>query len=119
MARFRLAPLVLIVFIASARADIPGPDGRMPERPWGGHGAPPPGWFEMQRALQKQTQGPDSQPDPKPAEPVKPEPPRRTGPFRSCGSGMGAGLAGIGLAWGLMWAGRRYATRFHEKPPGE
>ena len=36
---------------------------------------------------------------------------RRTGPFRSCGSGMGVGLAGIGVAWGLTWVGTRYAGR--------
>jgi hypothetical protein len=36
---------------------------------------------------------------------------RRSGPFRSCGSGMGVGLAGIGLAWGFMWIGNRYAGR--------
>jgi len=43
--------------------------------------------------------------------PVREEPRRRTGPFRSCGSGAGAGLAGIGLAWGLMWVGHRYSAR--------
>ena len=31
----------------------------------------------------------------------------RTGLFRSCGAGAGAGLAGIGVLWGLMWVGRR------------
>jgi len=35
----------------------------------------------------------------------------RTGPFRSCGSGMGTGFAGIGLAWGLMWVGNHFASR--------
>lgn len=35
--------------------------------------------------------------------------PRRTGPLRSCGSGMGAGLAGIGLASGALWLGQRFA----------
>jgi hypothetical protein len=55
--------------------------------------------------------------DPKTDEvvPVKEARPRRTGPFRSCGSGMGLGLAGIGIAWGLMWAGTRYAGRFAAK----
>jgi len=43
--------------------------------------------------------------------PVREEPRRRTGPFRSCGSGAGLGLAGIGVAWGLMWIGTRYAGR--------
>jgi hypothetical protein len=37
--------------------------------------------------------------------------PRRTGPFRSCGSGLGLGLLGIGLAWGLMWIGTRHGGR--------
>ncbi|VTR93454.1 unnamed protein product [Gemmata massiliana] len=35
----------------------------------------------------------------------------RRGLFRSCGSGMGAGLAGIGLAWGTFWIGSRLANR--------
>jgi hypothetical protein len=42
---------------------------------------------------------------------LKPEPPRRTGPFRSCGSGMGLGLAGVGLAWAALWLGNRFAGR--------
>jgi hypothetical protein len=43
---------------------------------------------------------------------------RRSGPFRSCGSGAGVGLAGIGVTWGLMWVGTRYASRVarREKP---
>jgi hypothetical protein len=48
-------------------------------------------------------------------EPIRIEEPRRTGPFRSCGSGVGAGLAGIGVAWGLMWAGNRFAGRVAKK----
>jgi hypothetical protein len=47
--------------------------------------------------------------------PVKEAPTRRTGPFRSCGSGMGLGLAGIGIAWGLMLVGTRYAARVASK----
>ena len=47
--------------------------------------------------------------------PVREAPPRRTGPFRSCGSGMGLGLAGIGIAWSLMWVGTRYAGRVASK----
>ena len=54
-----------------------------------------------------------------PLAPANPAPPpdwkgdggRRDGPFRSCGSGSALGLAGIGVAWGLMWAGNRYAGR--------
>jgi hypothetical protein len=41
----------------------------------------------------------------------KAEPPRRTGPLRSCGSGAGPGLAGIGLAWGALWLGTRFVGR--------
>ena len=105
------------VFIGPARADIAGPWpwSKRPERPWGGYGAPPAGWFERQQALQQQEAEAAAQTPPAEQKPGKPEPPRRTGPFRSCGSGMGAGLAGIGLAWGVMWAGRRYAARLHEK----
>jgi hypothetical protein len=47
--------------------------------------------------------------------PVRESPPRRNGPFRSCGSGMGLGLAGIGIAWGLMWVGTRLAGRLGAK----
>lgn len=43
--------------------------------------------------------------------PLKPDPPKRTGPFRSCGSGMGVGLAGIGVAGMLLWLGNRCAGR--------
>jgi hypothetical protein len=35
----------------------------------------------------------------------------RSGPFRSCGSGIGTGLAGIGLAWAALWTGHRFAKR--------
>jgi hypothetical protein len=49
-------------------------------------------------------------------EPIPYEPSRRTGPFRSCGSGMGLGLAGVGTAWGLMWVGHRYAGRVARRP---
>ena len=72
--------------------------------------APPPD------IIRKSTQQPDPpQIDPttgQPLPPVREEPRRRTGPFRSCGSGMGAGLAGIGIAWGLMWLGTRYGSRW-------
>jgi hypothetical protein len=36
---------------------------------------------------------------------------RRDGPFRACGSGVGLGLVGIGIAWSLMWVGHRFAGR--------
>ena len=64
---------------------------------------------------------PDLVPEPKPIPvdpvsglpyppPMKPEP-KRTGPFRSCGSGAGLGLAGIGAAWAVLWLGNRFADR--------
>lgn len=36
---------------------------------------------------------------------------KRTGLFRTCGSGMGVGLAGVGLAWGVLWLGTRFVGR--------
>lgn len=42
-------------------------------------------------------------------DPYVPPAPQRTGPFHSCGSGMGLRLAGIGLAWGMLWLGNRFA----------
>lgn len=90
-------------------ADIPGPDGRLPQKPWGAHGAPPPGWFEQNAHQNPATGGCLPPPTPKPT--PTPEPPRKTGPFRSCGSGMGTGLAGIGLAWGMLWLGNRFTGR--------
>lgn len=35
----------------------------------------------------------------------------RAGLFRSCGSGAGLGLAGIGLSWGMLWLGTRFVGR--------
>ena len=49
--------------------------------------------------------------------PVTADPPRR-GVFRTCGSGMGVGLAGIGVAWGLMWVGTRCASRITRRDDG-
>jgi hypothetical protein len=31
---------------------------------------------------------------------------------------MGLGLAGIGVAWGLMWVGARYASRIARRDGG-
>ena len=39
----------------------------------------------------------------------------RSGPFRSCGSGIGTGFAGIGLAWAAMWAGDHFARRVRRR----
>ena len=69
--------------------------------------APPP-WVPKEKTDPPQIDPNTGQPLP----PVREEPRRRTGPFRSCGSGMGAGLAGIGIAWGLMWVGTRYGSRW-------
>lgn len=32
-------------------------------------------------------------------------------PGRACGSALGLALAGVGMVWGLMWIGTRYADR--------
>jgi hypothetical protein len=111
MSGVRLALLALLACLclaSAAQADIPGPDGRATRHPWG-YGAPPPGWFEREEAMRKQREanpgGTEQEPPPVVQEP------RRSGPFRSCGSGMGLGLAGIGMAWGFMWVGNRYAGR--------
>jgi hypothetical protein len=79
--------------------------------------APPPEIFREREKRQQPPEGAEpSVPtmiDPVTGQPmpVRPQPPRRTGPFRSCGSGAGIGLAGIGIAWGMMWVGTRYAGR--------
>ncbi len=95
-----LALVLLATETAPVRADIPGPH----PRPRPGPPLPPPPPF---------TEGPVV-PDPFPPAPAKP---KRTGPFRSCGSGMGTGLAGIGLAWGMLWLGNRFA-RTQRSPSG-
>jgi hypothetical protein len=46
-----------------------------------------------------------------PPKPPKKVEPQRTGPFRSCGSGAGTGLAGIALTWGMLWLGNRFVGR--------
>jgi hypothetical protein len=103
-----LALVVCLCAASSVRADVPALDGSYHPKPWG-HGAPPPGWFERNTLQNPPSESQDSQPT-QPPKPT-PQPPRRTGPFRSCGSGMGVGLAGIGIAWGMMWVGTRYAAR--------
>jgi hypothetical protein len=117
----------------SARADVPGPDGTYHPKPWG-YGAPPPGWFErnsLPNPPQPTPPGPAPQPNPQPQPfgvdpngrpyppPAPRDPPKRTGPFRSCGSGMGLGLAGIGAAWGMFWLGNRFAGRVSRRTNGE
>src|SRR5262245_30707437 len=130
-----------LCFASSVRADIPGPDGKATRHPWGYGAPPPgwleiEKQMEAIRQSAEKNAAPTPppppeglettpNPSPNPPPPVKdtPQPPpppparavparqRRTGPFRSCGSGMGVGLAGIGLTWGLMWIGHRYAGR--------
>jgi hypothetical protein len=105
-----LAPLVCLCLTASALADIPGPGPR-----------PRPGPPHLWEGPVPKGEDPALQPppmiDPKTGGIVAPAPtkPRRTGPFRSCGSGMGVGLAGIGLAWGLFWVGNRFAGRVRDR----
>ncbi|MBM3981475.1 MAG: hypothetical protein FJ304_14555 [Planctomycetes bacterium] len=91
--------LVLVVFallVAGARADV---------APWP---------FKVPRPEPKPQPAP--QPPPPPIDPATGkelfdtrEKPKRTGPFRSCGSGAGVGLAGIGAAWAALWLGMRFA----------
>lgn len=66
------------------------------------------------------TKRPDPAPQPpqridletgEPVSPRPPEPPKRAGVFRTCGSGAGLGLAAIGATWGLLWLGTRFAGR--------
>jgi len=111
---YSFAVALLAVGAAPARADVPAPDGTYRPKPWG-YGAPPPGWFERNGS-------PNPAPDPAPPPPLDPvtglprvprDPPqpKRTGPFRSCGSGAGTGLAGVGATWAVLWLGSRLAGR--------
>jgi len=117
------AGVLLAVEAAPVRADVPAPDGTYHPKPWG-YGAPPPGWFERNSLpnpppppqppqpptpqLQQGAVDSDGRPYPPPLQPGLP---KRTGLFHSCGSGAGVGLAGIGLAWGMLWLGNRFAGR--------
>ena len=109
MSRFqRLAVLALMLLAAeatSARADVPS--GRWP---WSKTLGP-------RRPSYDPTD--ESRPD-EPEAPPRPEPPKRNGPFRSCGSGAGTGFAAIGITWGVLWLGNRFAGRVREtkgQPP--
>ena len=98
--------VMLAVDFAPARADIPpGPSPRKPDPPF----VPQP----PQPAPIDPVTGPPYPP------PVPRDPPRRTGPFRSCGSGMGLGLAGIAAAWGVLWLGNRFAGRVSRGTKGD
>lgn len=95
-----LAVLFLLAVAAPVRADLPpGPSPRRPDPLFA-----PPGPPQPLKVL------PDGSAVPDPF-PPRPEPRRRTGPFRSCGSGAGTGLAAIGVSWGLLWLGTRFAGR--------
>jgi hypothetical protein len=122
--------MLLAVEAGPARADVPGPDGKYHPKPWG-YGAPPPGWFEQNNNPNpppKPNPDPAPKSDPAPQPPIDPssglpypppripDPPKRTGPFRSCGSGMGVGLAGIGVAWAMLWLGNRFARSMSRSP---
>jgi hypothetical protein len=92
MMRRAFGLVVLALFATDARADV-APWPIKPPRP---QPAPP-------------------QPPPPPIDPATGkelfdtrEKPKRTGPFRSCGSGAGVGLAGIGAAWAVLWLGMRF-----------
>ncbi len=104
--RRALVVLSLVLFAADARAD-------MPAGPWP--------WSKRAGPSINRLNDPPPNPDPAPQPPPPPidpatgkelfdtrEKPKRTGPFRSCGSGMGVGLAGIGAAWGMLWLGMRF-----------
>lgn len=94
--------LLLAVVTPPVRADLPGPYpwSKRPERPRPSIQYPDP-----------VTEGAVVPSEP----PVTPRPvtggAKRTGPFRSCGSGAGTGLAAVGVSWGLLWLGTRAAGR--------
>ncbi|MCI0704396.1 MAG: hypothetical protein L0241_25340 [Planctomycetia bacterium] len=109
------ACLCVAVMALPAWADLPGPGPR--PRP-----GPPidPIPRPMPPAPAPNGEEVTPQPPPPPIDPItgkelfdtrEKKSPQRTGPFRSCGSGMGLGLAGIGLAWGMFWLGNRFAAR--------
>lgn len=100
------AVLLLAADVAPIRADMPAgswPWSKRPERPWGGYGAPPAGWYDSKAG------------QPTPTEQPKPEPPKASAPFRSCGSGAPLALAGIGATWGMLWLGNRFAGRMSRR----
>lgn len=105
MARSLVLGLIAVVLLAGvaspARADM-APGFLRPKRP-----EPAP----QQNAIDPVS----GLPYPPPYVPEK----KRTGVFRSCGSGMGAGLTGIGAAWAMLWLGNRLAGRVAKgsRPP--
>ena len=85
---------------AAARADIPGPYP----------------WSKYKRADPNDFRPPAVKSTDQPATPTPPQQPvQKSGPFRSCGSGIGTGLAGIGLAWMVMWTGNHFARRVRRR----
>ncbi|MFM8274491.1 MAG: hypothetical protein ACKODX_19470 [Gemmata sp.] len=101
-----LAAALVVAKAPPARADLPGPHPR-PQRPL----RPPPEPAPVPNDPGVNVLPAEQQPPP----PVTPRPStgdaKRAGPFRSCGSGIGTGLAGIGVAWGMLWLGTR-ASRY-------
>lgn len=139
MTHFRALLAVLAFALLAAQAapvfaDIPGPHPRpRPPLPLPPQPIPPPDFGDdsIPTANDEKAPQPPSPPPirntgdsgtpfattttlPTPS-PKKPEPPKRTGPFRSCGSGMGLGLAGIGAAWAVLWLGNRFSGRVARK----
>src|SRR5262245_46054150 len=103
------AVALFAVEVGSAWADVPPgprpirPDPLPPPAPT--PPLPPPAPIDVPSVLPTPKNGEKAPPQPEmwPSDPVPPPKPKRTGPFRSCGSGVGLGLVGIGIAWGLMW----------------
>ena len=94
---FAVVLAVLLAFdLSAARADLPPPKPDDPR-------LIPPGPPQTRRNTPIDPVTGLPYPPPAPRDP----PQRRTGPFRSCGSGMGLGLAGIGATWGMLWLGNR------------
>lgn len=101
---FALTAMAALPRVASA--DIPGPwpSPSVNRRP------PPPAPDVLPSPLPDPAPNPD--PAPKemwPDDPIPRPKPRRTGVFRSCGTGTPAALAAIGVTWGMLWLGNRFA----------
>jgi hypothetical protein len=111
MARVRCLGLIAVAVLAveagSGRADLPGPwPSPSKRRPVPAPPAPEP------QPVPAPPQPPTDPSTGRPMGEFREEKPKRTGPFRSCGSGMGTGLVGIAAAWGVLWLGNRFAGRW-------
>jgi hypothetical protein len=112
-----LALALLAAGAAPASADMAGPWpwSKRPSRPlrYGGT-EPDPAPTPAPQPPAEEKAAPAPAPNPQPMYPDDRAirlSPRRSGPFRSCGSGTPACLAGIGLTWGMLWLGNRFAGR--------